>query len=98
MSINALGVAASNGLQVVGNDNAVKTAGEKTQPVAKYSTTEDTTSFTSTNSTVQSLSQAALQTFPSRQSKVDALKQAVSSAQYQLDDAKIAQSLSNAEV
>ncbi len=98
MSINALGVAGSNVLQIVGNETAVKTAGEKPQPVAKHSTTEDTTSFTSGNSTVQSLGHAALQTVPSRQLKVEALKQAVSSAQYQLDNAKIAESLSNAEV
>jgi anti-sigma28 factor (negative regulator of flagellin synthesis) len=98
MSINALGVAASNGLQIVGNDSAAKTAGQKPQTVANHSTTEDTTSFTSGNSTVQSLSQAALQTFPSRQTKVELLKQAVSSAQYQLDDAKIAESLTNADV
>jgi flagellar biosynthesis anti-sigma factor FlgM len=98
MSINALGVAASNVPQIVGNESAVKTAGEKAQPVAQQSTTEDTTSFTSGNSTVQSLSQAALQVIPSRQAKVEALKQAVNSAEYQLDNAKIAESLTNAEV
>jgi flagellar biosynthesis anti-sigma factor FlgM len=98
MSINGVGVATPNILQIVGSDSGVKAAGEKPQTVAKQSTTEDTTSFTSGNATVQSLGQAALQTFPSRQSKVELLKQAVNSAQYQLDDAKIAESLTNAEV
>jgi len=61
-------------------------------------TAVDTTSFTAATSTVQSLSKTALQTTPSRQAKVESLKQAVKSAQYQLDSDKISQSLADSDI
>ncbi len=99
MSINALGVVSANSLHPVDNDSAAKPVTSKGQQTARHQVdSEDTTSFTSGKQTVQSLGQTALQTFPSRQVKVETLKQAVNSAQYQLDSAKIAQSLVNSEV
>jgi len=95
MSINALGVVTGNSLQEI---DKASVAGAKSQPARQPATTEDTTSFTSDQQTVQSLSQTAIQTIPSRQAKVEALKQAVNSAQYQLDSDKIAASLANADV
>ena len=97
MSINALGVVTINSTQQVNHDGAPKTALSKTPVALPHAASEDTTSFTSDKQTVQSLSQTALQTFPSRQVKVETLKLAVNSAQYQLDSAKIAASLANAD-
>lgn len=97
MSINALGVVTTNLPQQISKDGVGK-ASVSASPTARHQVaSEDTTSFTSDKQTVQSLSQTALQTFPSRQVKVEALKQAVNSAQYQLDSAKVAQSLVSAE-
>lgn len=99
MSIKALGVVSTDSLQQVDKESAATSAAAKGQQTARHQiSSEDTTSFTSSQQTVQSLSQTALQTFPTRQVKVEALKQAVSSAQYQLDSAKIAQSLANSDV
>lgn len=99
MSINALGIVNTDSLQQVDKESAATSAAAKGQQTASHQiSSEDTTSFTSSQQTVQSLSQTALQTFPTRQVKVEALKQAVSSAQYQLDSAKIAQSLANSDV
>lgn len=56
-------------------------------------TAEDTTSFKSATNSIQELVKAAVEVAPSRQAKVEALQQAVKSAQYQLDSAKIAQSI-----
>ncbi len=58
-------------------------------------TAEDTTSFNATTNSVQELAKAAAQVSPTRQVKVEALRQAVKSAQYQLDSAKIAQSIAD---
>ncbi len=57
--------------------------------------TEDKTTLSSTPAAAQSLTQTALQTAALRASKVEDLKQAVNSAQYKLDAAKIAEALSN---
>jgi flagellar biosynthesis anti-sigma factor FlgM len=97
MSINALGVVSTNSVQQVANDSAAKAARSKSPTASHSASAEDTTSFISDKHTVQSLSQAAVQVIPSRQAKVEALKQAVNGAQYQLDSAKIAESLVNAE-
>ena len=97
MSINALGVVTTD-LQQQVSKGSVGKGPAPTGPTARHQiSSEDTTSFTSDKQTVHSLSQAAIQTFPSRQVKVETLKQAVNSAQYQLDSAKIAQSLVSAE-
>ena len=98
MSINALGVVTTNLTQQVAKDSAAKAPAPKSPTIARHQiASEDTTSFTSDKQTVQSLSHTAIQTFPSRQVKVETLKLAVNTAQYQLDSAKIAQSLVNAE-
>lgn len=97
MSINALGVTTTDLSHQVSNDGVAQAANSKSQPASRHATTEDTTSFSTGTLSVQSLGQAALQTFPSRQTKVEALKQQVSSAEYQLDSAKIAESLINAD-
>ncbi len=97
MSINALGVVAANSTQQVNHDGVAKVATSKAPVVQHKAVSGDTTSFTSDKQTVQSLSNTAVQTFPTRQVKVENLKLAVNSAQYQLDSAKIAASLANAE-
>jgi flagellar biosynthesis anti-sigma factor FlgM len=68
------------------------------QTTAKQADTEDKTTLSSSSDSVQSLTKTALQTTPSRAAKVEALKLAVNSAQYQLDAAKIAESLSSADL
>jgi flagellar biosynthesis anti-sigma factor FlgM len=68
------------------------------QTGAYTTSTEDTTTLTSSSDAVQSLTQIALQPIPSRAEKVEQLKQAVNSAEYQLDTAKIAEALSSAEI
>lgn len=72
----------------------VKSAGSA-QP---KQTAVDTTSFTAATNTVQALSKTALQTSPSRQAKVESLRQAVNSAQYQLDSVKISESIASSDI
>lgn len=84
--------------QVQGKSPSTGAASKTSSSAQPKQTADDTTSFTSSTNTVQSLSKTALQTTPSRQVRVEALKQAVKSAQYQLDTAKIAQSLSDSEI
>jgi flagellar biosynthesis anti-sigma factor FlgM len=55
--------------------------------------TEDRATFTSDSTSVNSLVSAALKFPEVRQDKVDGLRQAVNSGQYQLDPAKIAASM-----
>jgi flagellar biosynthesis anti-sigma factor FlgM len=71
---------------------------EQTRAYPTSTSTEDTTTLTSTSASVQSLTQIALQPLSSRAEKVAELKQAVNSAEYQLDSAKIAEALSSAEI
>lgn len=97
MSINALGVVVTNSAQQINHEGVPKAAGSKT-PVVHQPASEDTTSFTSDKATVQTLQRAAIEPLPSRQTRVEALKQAVHSAQYQLDNAKIAASLVDAVI
>ena len=66
--------------------------------VTQNSPAEDTTSLSSSSDSVSSLTQSALQTNPSRADKVASLKQAVSSGEYQLDPAKIADAISHSDV
>lgn len=58
-------------------------------------TTEDTTSFNADRNSVQGLAKAAVQVSRTREAKVEALRLEVKSAQYQLDSAKIAQSIAD---
>jgi flagellar biosynthesis anti-sigma factor FlgM len=98
MSVNGLGIGTVNSVQQTNNDSVGVASGAKGTAARQQVSAEDTTSFTSNPQTVQSLGQAALQTFPTRQEKVEALRQAVSGAQYQLDSAKISEALVNADV
>lgn len=59
---------------------------------------EDTTSLSGGRSAVQTLTQAALQTVPTRAEKVAALQQAVATGQYQLDADRTALALSQADL
>ncbi len=98
MTIGLNGSASTDSTRQV-DSNSVQQTSAKTAPfAAKKPTTEDTTAFSSDTSAVSSLTQTALQTTPSRQARVESLKQAVSSAQYQLDADKIAASLANSDV
>jgi flagellar biosynthesis anti-sigma factor FlgM len=79
----------------VSNDKA---ASAQTKQATHKADTEDKTTLTSASDSVQGLTKTALQTTPSRAAKVTALKLAVNNATYQLDAAKIAESLANADV
>ena len=57
---------------------------------------EDKTTLTTGSDKVQTLTNAALATASSRSAKVELLKQAVSSGQYQLDSSKTAKALTSA--
>jgi negative regulator of flagellin synthesis FlgM len=59
---------------------------------------EDRTTLTSDSTSVGSLASTALQSPAIRQDKVDSLKAAVSSGQYQLDPGKIAASIIDEQV
>ena len=98
MSVNALGVGSANSLQQVNSDSIAIGSGAKGSASTQRVASQDTTSFTSDQQTVQTLGQSALQIFPTRQEKVEALRQAVNGAQYQLDSAKIAEALVSADV
>ena len=98
MSVNALGVATATSLQQVSSDSVKTFSGSRSVASRQQPAAVDTTSFTSDKQTVQSLGQAALQTFPTRQQKVEALREAVNGAQYQLDSAKIAEALVSSEI
>ena len=74
-----------------------KASNGTSQVSAQPASTEDKTTFSSSSAAVQSLTKTATQTFPSRESRVESLRQAVNSAQYQLDADKIAESLVNAD-
>lgn len=98
MNVNGISIVSTDAASKVQKDAVSKPVTVTTHSDAKKPTTQDTTNFTSTNHTVQSLTKTALQTFPTREAKVEALKQAVKGAEYQLDSAKIAASLANANV
>jgi anti-sigma28 factor (negative regulator of flagellin synthesis) len=68
------------------------------QTRAYKTSTEDTTTLTSSSDALKSLTQLALQPLSSRAQKVAGLREAVNSAQYQLDSAKIAEALSSSEI
>lgn len=65
--------------------------------LAPQGVAEDHVTLSSTQGTVASLTAHAMNTPQIRQDKVDALRQAVSSGNYQLDPAKIAQAISTNE-
>lgn len=99
MAINLYSTSTTDPASQLDSISVGKPVASSSQTAATTKTTpEDTTAFTSGNSTVQSLTQTALAVVPSRQDKVEALKQAVSSAQYQLDADKIAASLASADI
>jgi flagellar biosynthesis anti-sigma factor FlgM len=98
VTIDLYGPANSESATQLDKTSVEKAASVGTQLNAQPATTEDKTTFSSGTDSVQSLSNTALQTVPSRQDKVEALRQAVNSAQYQLDADKIAESLANADI
>jgi flagellar biosynthesis anti-sigma factor FlgM len=59
---------------------------------------EDTTSLTAGSGAVQTLTQAALQTVPTRAERVAALQQAVATGQYQVDADQTALALTKADL
>lgn len=61
--------------------------------VASQSTTADRTTFNSDSMSVESLASQALQTPEVRQGKVDAIRESISSGQYQVDPKKIASAM-----
>jgi flagellar biosynthesis anti-sigma factor FlgM len=84
-------------------NQSIKLSTESTQTVRgegviRKPQTEDTTTLSSSSDSVHSLTQTALEDVPARAARVESLKQAVSSGQYQLDPAKIADALSNSDV
>ena len=91
-----------NPLTASAETNVTKTATDGTHTDKKLpltaKTSEDKTTLTSNSSKVQTLTNAALTTSTARAAKVDALKQAVSSGQYQLDSSKTAEALTSAKV
>jgi len=99
VAINLYGPTTTDSTRQVDNTSVDKVATTNTHSVSqKPATQEDTTAFTSDSDAVQSLTKAALEVFPSRQVRVEALREAVSSAQYQLDSDKIAASLVDADI
>jgi anti-sigma28 factor (negative regulator of flagellin synthesis) len=99
MVVDRLGVATTDfSKPVQGKTLPSSSAAKSASSVQPKQTAEDTTSFTAATNTVQALSKTALQTTPSRQAKVEALRQAVNSAQYQLDSVKISESIANSDV
>ncbi len=60
-------------------------------------TSEDKTTLTTGSDKVQTLTNAALATASTRAARVETLKQAVSSGQYQLDSSKTAKALTSAD-
>lgn len=96
MVVDRYGLASADFSKQVQDKNLATAAASKTSGSSpNKSAAEDTTSFTSATHTVQTLSRTAIQPVPSRQLRVEALRQAVSSAQYKLDSAKVAQALAN---
>ncbi len=98
MTIGLNGSASTDSTRQVDNNSVQQTSAKNVPFVAKKPTTEDTTAFSSDTNAVSSLTQSALQTSTTRQARVESLKQAVNSAQYQLDADKIAASLANSDV
>lgn len=68
-------------------------AGAQSATRTSTSSTEDSATFTSNSHSVSSLVSTALSSPEVRQDKVDSLRLAVSSGQYELDPAKIATSM-----
>jgi flagellar biosynthesis anti-sigma factor FlgM len=77
------------------SSNAIHVATSSTDK--SHHPAQDTVDFTS-KQTIASLAQAATGQSDARAAKVQALKQAVEQGQYQLDSAKIAAALVNADV
>jgi anti-sigma28 factor (negative regulator of flagellin synthesis) len=99
MVVDRFGAATTDFSKSVQGKTLADAASAKSAASAQHKqTAEDTTSFTAAANTVQALSKTALQTSPSRQAKVESLRQAVKSAQYQLDSDKISQSIASSDI
>ncbi len=90
MNVNFYGPAAAADVAGTGGQSAPTAANSKATPLPAQ---EDTTTLTASSS-VKQLTEAALQVFPTRSDRIAALQQAVSTDQYQLDAAQIAEALS----
>jgi flagellar biosynthesis anti-sigma factor FlgM len=98
MIINATTISRPVAVVSIQKENLSNRQPARTYSEAEQQPSQDKVSFSSTDHVAASLTRAALQSLPSRQAKVDALKQTVSAGEYQLDSAKIAASLANASV
>ena len=96
MRVESYGSAATEATEQ--KSNTANSTGLRSNLDAQTTTTEDTTTLSSSSDSVQSLTQAALDTASSRTQKVADLTQAVSSGQYKLDADKIAESLAGADI
>ena len=99
MVVDRFGAATTDFSKPVQDKTLATTAAAKSAASTQTKQTAvDTTSFTAATHTVQSLSKTALQATPARQARVEALRQAVKSAQYQLDSDKISQSIAGSDI
>jgi flagellar biosynthesis anti-sigma factor FlgM len=73
-------------------------AASTTKLSSPNASTEDTATLSSGSDSVQSLTNTALQPDPSRATKVEGLRQAVTNGQYKLDAGQIADALSSSTV
>jgi len=78
----------TSALSQVTPDRSAKQAA--TGSIGGSNSTEDRTTFNSDSNSVQTLTNQALQSPAVRQDKIDALRQSISTGQYQADPAKIA--------
>ncbi len=95
--LDLYGAAATDSTQQLSSTELAHAAAAKDATKAKPSAIEDKTTLSSGTDSVKTLTKSALEVAPTRAAKVAALKQAVSTAQYQLDSAKIADALSASE-
>ncbi len=98
MRLDLYGQTATETTKQIGATDLTKAHVAKQQVKATSYGVEDKTTLSSGAESVSNLAKAALEVTPSRAARVAALKQAVSTAQYQLDTAKIAAALSASDV
>lgn len=100
MRIDAYGITIPGTSTQLETINASKSTSHESKLGVSQTSADDTTTLSSTSAktaSIHSLVSTALATTPSRAAKLEALKEAVSSAQYKLDSDKIAEALSSAE-
>ncbi len=97
MKIDLYGSANTESTKELQTTTLAKSAGPKSQ-FNTQSATQDQATLSYGADSVQALATTALGASSARSAKVSMLKQAVNSAQYPLDSAKIAQAISSADV